>query len=84
MTKWIIVVAYVWLYNTRFSSSAVLIFEQELPEQWNNTQKIAQTVKQQVAPLQATEVTCIRNKITNFDAQQNQYRDRFRKLPFLR
>ncbi|XP_021937393.1 dynein beta chain, ciliary isoform X2 [Zootermopsis nevadensis] len=62
----------------------VNVLLQELPEQWNNTKKIALTVKQQVAPLQATEVTCIRNRISNFDAQQNHYRDTFRKLPFLR
>lgn len=36
----------------------VNVLLQELPEQWANTKKIAQTVKQQVAPLQATEV-CI-------------------------
>lgn len=35
----------------------VNVLLQELPEQWANTKKIAQTVKQQVAPLQATEVT---------------------------
>ena len=29
---------------------------EELPEQWNNTKKIAFTVKQNVAPLQADEV----------------------------
>lgn len=33
----------------------VNVLLQELPEQWANTKKIAQTVKQQVAPLQATE-----------------------------
>ncbi len=36
----------------------VNVLLQELPEQWANTKKIAQTVKQQVAPLQATEVCC--------------------------
>lgn len=34
----------------------VNVLLQELPETWANTKKIAQTVKQQVAPLQATEV----------------------------
>ncbi|PSN46659.1 Dynein beta chain [Blattella germanica] len=60
------------------------LVDHELPEQWNNTKKIALTVKQQVAPLQATEVACIRNRIANFDTHQNQYRDGFRKLEFLR
>ncbi|CAH1184540.1 unnamed protein product, partial [Phyllotreta striolata] len=41
----------------------VNVYLQELPEQWNNTKKIAITVKQQVAPLQAAEVTCIRKRI---------------------
>ncbi|KAL0281201.1 UNVERIFIED_CONTAM: hypothetical protein PYX00_002260 [Menopon gallinae] len=62
----------------------VNVLLQELPEQWNNTKKIAVTVKQQVAPLQAGEVSCIRKKIQNFDAKQNQYRENFRKYSFLR
>nr|CAD7441492.1 unnamed protein product [Timema bartmani] len=56
----------------------------ELPEQWNNTKKLSVQVKQQVAPLQAIEVSSIRNKIAAFDCRQNQYRDFFRKYPFLR
>ena len=39
----------------------------ELPEQWNNTKKIQVTVKQQVAPLQASEVAIIRRKCGQFD-----------------
>lgn len=56
----------------------------ELPEQWNNTKKLAVTVKQQVAPLQAAEVSSIRNKIAAFDVKQVQYRDQFRRSPFLK
>nr|CAD7428767.1 unnamed protein product [Timema monikensis] len=56
----------------------------ELPEQWNNTKKLSVQVKQQVAPLQAIEVSSIRNKIAAFDCRQNQYRDFFKKYPFLR
>ena len=41
----------------------VNVYLQELPEQWNNTKKIAITVKQQLAPLQAAEVTSIRKKV---------------------
>lgn len=41
-------------------------------------------MKQQVAPLQAGEVSCIRKKIQAFDARQNQYRDNFRKYPFMK
>ncbi|XP_049809049.1 dynein beta chain, ciliary [Schistocerca nitens] len=62
----------------------VNVLLQELPEQWNNTKKIATQVKQQVAPLQAIEVCCIRSRIQTFDNQQLQYRDRFRKYRFLR
>ncbi|XP_071797739.1 dynein beta chain, ciliary isoform X1 [Asterias amurensis] len=57
---------------------------QELPEQWNNTKKIAITVKQQVAPLQANEVSIIRRKCTSFDVKQHEFRERFRKeAPFI-
>lgn len=60
----------------------VNVLLQELPEQWNNTKKIAITVKQQVAPLQAAEVTCIRKKITAFDIRIMQYRDIFKQYQF--
>nr|P39057.1 RecName: Full=Dynein beta chain, ciliary [Heliocidaris crassispina]BAA00827.1 dynein beta-heavy chain [Heliocidaris crassispina] len=57
---------------------------QELPEQWNNTKKIAITIKQQVAPLQANEVAIIRRKCTSFDVRQHEFRERFRKeAPFI-
>ncbi|KAJ8318719.1 LOW QUALITY PROTEIN: hypothetical protein KUTeg_003810 [Tegillarca granosa] len=54
---------------------------QELPEQWNNTKKIAITVKQQVAPLQATEVANIRRKSATFDVSQHKFREKFRSIP---
>lgn len=41
------------------------------------------TVRQQVAPLQANEVTLLRQRCTAFDTQQQQFRERFRKeAPF--
>ena len=56
---------------------------QELPEQWNNTKKIAITVKQQVAPLQTNEVANIRRKTASFDVQQHEFREKFRAIgPF--
>ena len=54
---------------------------QELPEQWNNTKKIAITVKQQVAPLLANEVTNIRKKSATFDTSQHKFRETFRAIP---
>lgn len=60
------------------------VYLQELPEQWNNTKKIAITIKQQVAPLQAAEVTCIRKRIAEFDGRIMYYREVFKKYPFLR
>lgn len=54
---------------------------QELPEQWNNSKKIAITCKQQVAPLQATEVANIRRKSATFDVQQHKFRENFRQIP---
>ncbi|KAK3091630.1 hypothetical protein FSP39_021358 [Pinctada imbricata] len=54
---------------------------QELPEQWNNTKKISIQVKQQVAPLQATEVANIRRKSASFDVNQHKFREKFRSIP---
>lgn len=60
----------------------VNVYLQELPDQWNNTKKIAITVKQQVAPLQAAEVTFIRKRIVDFDNRVNYYREVFKKYRF--
>lgn len=60
----------------------VNVYLQELPEQWNNTKKIAITVKQQVAPLQAAEVAFIRKRIVNFDNRANHYREVFKRYSF--
>lgn len=62
----------------------VNVLLQELPEQWVNTKKIATTVKQQVAPLQAAEVVCIRNRIAAFEAHITYYREVFRHYAFFR
>ncbi|XP_041975803.1 dynein beta chain, ciliary [Aricia agestis] len=56
----------------------------ELPEQWQATKKLALTVKQQVAPLQAAEVACIRNKIQTFDSHVTYYREVFKKYDFFK
>ncbi|XP_075248756.1 dynein beta chain, ciliary-like isoform X2 [Convolutriloba macropyga] len=56
---------------------------EELPEQWNNTKKIAFTVKQNVAPLQADEVANIRRKCTSFEVRQHEFREIYRQTaPF--
>ncbi|XP_059610636.1 dynein beta chain, ciliary isoform X2 [Phlebotomus argentipes] len=62
----------------------VNVLLQELPEQWANTKKIAITVKQQVAPLQAAEVVGIRNRIQTFDQHVTFFRDVFRNYDFFR
>ncbi|XP_076261923.1 dynein heavy chain at 93AB isoform X2 [Rhynchophorus ferrugineus] len=62
----------------------VNVYLQELPEQWNNTKKIAITIKQQLAPLQAAEVTCIRKKIQEFDSKVIIYREFFKKYHFFK
>lgn len=53
---------------------------QELPEQWNNTKKLAISIKQQLAPLQANEVANIRRKLAEFDVRQQEFREEFRKM----
>lgn len=62
----------------------VNVLLQELPDQWINTKKIATIVKQQVSPLQATEVVSIRNKITTFDEHISFFRDVFRNYEFFK
>lgn len=62
----------------------VNVLLQELPEQWANTKKIALTVKQQVAPLQAAEVVGIRNRISNFDHHVTFFREVFRNYDFFK
>ncbi|KAH1023596.1 hypothetical protein HUJ04_012770 [Dendroctonus ponderosae] len=62
----------------------VNVYLQELPEQWNNTKKIAITVKQQLAPLQAAEVTCIRKKIQLFDNKILIYREVYKRYHFFK
>ncbi|KAM5274465.1 dynein axonemal heavy chain 9 isoform 2-T2 [Ctenodactylus gundi] len=56
---------------------------EELPEKWSHIKKMAITVRQQVAPLQANEVTVLRQRCTAFDVEQQQFWERFRKeAPF--
>ena len=56
---------------------------QELPEKWNNLKKTAVTVRQQVAPLQANEVTLLRQRCAAFEAEQQAFWARFRReAPF--
>ncbi|CAG5911397.1 unnamed protein product [Menidia menidia] len=49
----------------------------ELPEKWTNVKKQAMLVKQQVAPLQATEVARLRRKCSSFEAEQHSFREHF-------
>ncbi|XP_051791984.1 LOW QUALITY PROTEIN: dynein axonemal heavy chain 11 [Erpetoichthys calabaricus] len=56
---------------------------EELPEKWNNTKKIAVSVKHEVAPLQTAEVSLIRKKCVAFEVKQVQFRERFHmEAPF--
>ncbi|KAM9209454.1 dynein axonemal heavy chain 9 [Dugong dugon] len=56
---------------------------EELPEKWNNIKKMAITVRQQVAPLQANEVTLLRQRCAAFDVEQQQFWEQFHKeAPF--
>nr|XP_030717250.1 dynein heavy chain 9, axonemal isoform X1 [Globicephala melas] len=56
---------------------------EELPEKWNNIKKMAVTVRQQVAPLQANEATLLRQRCAAFEAEQQQFWERFRReAPF--
>uniref|UniRef100_A0A3P9AKI4 Dynein axonemal heavy chain 17 n=1 Tax=Esox lucius TaxID=8010 RepID=A0A3P9AKI4_ESOLU len=52
---------------------------EELPEKWTNVKKQALIVKQQVAPLQASEVAGLRRRCAAFDVEQHTFREGFRK-----
>nr|XP_029540762.1 LOW QUALITY PROTEIN: dynein heavy chain 9, axonemal [Oncorhynchus nerka] len=52
---------------------------EDLPEKWTNVKKQAVVVKQQVAPLQASEVAGLRRKCASFDVEQHAFRESFRK-----
>ncbi|KAM5310557.1 dynein axonemal heavy chain 9 isoform 2-T2 [Glossophaga mutica] len=61
------------------------VFKQleELPEKWSNMKKLAITVRQHVAPLQANEVTLLRQRCTAFEVEQQQFWERFHtEAPF--
>ncbi|KAF7661524.1 hypothetical protein LDENG_00258930 [Lucifuga dentata] len=51
---------------------------EELPEQWKSLRKIAFTVKHEVAPLQANEVSVMRRKLVRFEVKQYEFREQFR------
>ena len=56
---------------------------QELPKEWNNIKKMAITVRQQVASLQANEVSVLCQRCTAFDAEQQRFCERFhQEAPF--
>ncbi|XP_015211854.2 dynein axonemal heavy chain 17 [Lepisosteus oculatus] len=54
----------------------------DLPEHWNNIKKTVLQVKQNVAPLQANEVTIIRRKCQQFELKQHEFREKFRQEGF--
>ncbi|KAB1264840.1 Dynein heavy chain 9; axonemal, partial [Camelus dromedarius] len=61
------------------------VFKQleELPEKWNTMKKMAITVRQQVAPLQANEVGVLRQRCTALELEQQQLWERLRReAPF--
>uniref|UniRef100_A0A8C4ZK88 Uncharacterized protein n=1 Tax=Gadus morhua TaxID=8049 RepID=A0A8C4ZK88_GADMO len=51
---------------------------EELPEKWINVKKHAVAVKQQMAPMQASEVAGLRRKCASFDVEQHSFREDFR------
>ncbi|XP_078394996.1 dynein axonemal heavy chain 11-like [Cetorhinus maximus] len=56
---------------------------EELPEKWNNTKKIAVSVKHEVAALQTAEVSLIRKRCVAFDTSQIEFREQFQmEAPF--
>lgn len=67
-------------FSVEFSDS---VFEQftNLPEKWLKMKKMAMSVKQEIAPVQAYQVDLISKRITLFDFRVNLYRENFKELP---
>lgn len=61
---------------------AVFVQLEELPQKWTSLKRLAIQVKHQVAPLQAQEVSSIRKRISDFDAKQHAYREKFKIFAF--
>uniref|UniRef100_A0A672VBH7 Dynein axonemal heavy chain 17 n=1 Tax=Strigops habroptila TaxID=2489341 RepID=A0A672VBH7_STRHB len=56
---------------------------EELPEKWSHMKKVAQAVKQHVAPLQASEGAALRRRCAAFEGRQHRFREHFRReAPF--
>ncbi|GAB6022905.1 Dynein heavy chain 9, axonemal [Chamberlinius hualienensis] len=55
---------------------------QELPERWNSTKKLAVIIKQQVVPLQQTEIGVITRKFAVFEQKVNNFKNGFRDSQF--
>ncbi|XP_066120408.1 dynein axonemal heavy chain 9 [Saccopteryx bilineata] len=55
------------------------VFQQleELPEKWSSVKKLATSVRQHVAPLQASRVALLRQTCAAFEADQQRFRQRF-------
>ncbi|CAF0866110.1 unnamed protein product, partial [Didymodactylos carnosus] len=55
----------------------------ELPEQWVVVKKMASHMRQEIAPLQAVQISAIRSQITAMERKQQEVRDKFlRDAPF--
>lgn len=55
----------------------------DLPEEWSNVKKLAVTMRDQVAPLQAKEVDVLQQRCNKFEAKNHVFRENFRKTaPF--
>lgn len=55
----------------------------DLPEEWSNVKKLAATIKNGVAPLQAKEVDVLQQRCNKFEMKNHNFREEFRKkAPF--
>ncbi|XP_060681399.1 dynein axonemal heavy chain 11-like isoform X1 [Hemiscyllium ocellatum] len=69
-------------YDQTMPDQIYMLLE-ELPEKWNNTKKIAASVKHEVAALQTAEVSLIRKRCVAFVAKQVEFREKFQvEAPF--
>jgi len=56
----------------------------DLPEVWDDTKKLSQSVKEVVAPLQAKEVDILQQKCNKFEMRNYNFKEEFRqKAPFM-
>ncbi|CAH0384802.1 unnamed protein product [Bemisia tabaci] len=58
--------------------------KKDLPDQWSNTKKLANSIKIAISPLVQREANTIKKRIVLFDIRQVLYKDFFKNYEFFK